>query len=174
MAEASAERIARKSTTPCQLNDATRTHLQKFSRSVGVHQRLDFAFDGDLMDAFIGKRVGSRRLGLGIHTWLPAAGWCDRADVSDFFVRFHVGGVDWNCGGSVKNDRREPRQRSCPLTGSSQFRFRPLGNERKCRLLGMWFVRLMVPRGSLSGFRVRKLTLRLSASSRVKLSLIPV
>ena len=66
MAEASAKRIARKSTTSCQLNDATRTHLQKFGRSVGVNQRLDFAFDEDWMAASMGRRVGGERLGLAI------------------------------------------------------------------------------------------------------------
>jgi hypothetical protein len=109
---------------------------------------------------------------LGTHTWLRVAEWRDRADVSVFFFRFHSGGLDWNCEGSVKGNRREPRQRACPLTGSSQFRFRSCGSERKCRMRGMWFARLIVPPGSRSGLIVRPLTLRLSLPSRVKLSLI--
>jgi hypothetical protein len=45
--------------------------------------------------------------------------------------------VGWNCEGSVKVDRRESRQRACPLTGSSQFRSRSRGSERRCCIHGM-------------------------------------
>ena len=120
----------------------------------------------------MGRQVGSGRLGLGTHTWLRVAEWRDRADLSVFFFRFHSGGLDWNCEGSVKGDRREPRQRACPLTGSSQFRFRSCVSERKCRMRGMWFACLIVPLGSCSGLVSYQLTLRLSLPSRVKLSSI--
>ena len=102
---------------------------------------------------------------MGTHTWLRVAEWRDRADVSDFFFRFHSGGVDWNCEGSVKGYRRELRQQACPLTGPSQFRFRSCGSERKCWMRGMWLPRLIVPPRSRSGLIVRPLTLRLSLPS---------
>ena len=120
----------------------------------------------------MGRQVGSGRLGLGTHAWLRVAEWRDRADLSVFFFRFHSCGLDWNCEGSVMGDRREPRQRACPLTGSSQFRFRSCGSERKCRMRGMWFACLIVPLGSCSGLISCQLTLRPTLPSRVKLSSI--
>jgi hypothetical protein len=57
-----------------------------------------------------------------------------------FFFRFHSGGVGWSCEGSVKGDRREPRQRACPLTGSSQFRLRSCGSERRRWMCGVLFL----------------------------------
>ncbi len=117
----------------------------------------------------MGRQVGSGRLGLGTHTWLRVAEWRDRADLSVFFFRFHSGGLDWNCEGSVKGGRREPRQRACSLTGSSQFRFFPCGSERKCRMRGMWFACLIVPLGSCSGLVSFQVTRRPSLPSHVKL-----
>jgi hypothetical protein len=61
------------------------------------------------------------------------------------FFRFHSGGVGWNCEGSVKGDRREPRRRACPLTGSSQFRLRSCGSERRRWMRGMLFACFIAP-----------------------------
>jgi len=97
------------------------------------------------MAALMGRQLGSGILGLGTHIWLRVAEWRDRADLSVFFFRFHSGGVDWNFEGSVKGDRREPRQRDCPLTGSSQFRFRSRGSERRHWTRGMIFMRFIAP-----------------------------
>ncbi len=129
----------------------------RFRRRLGMDGRFD------------GKTGRKWETGIGDSYLAPCREWRDRADLSVFFFRFHSGGLDWNCEGSVKGGRREPRQRACPLTGSSQFRFRSCGSERKCRMRGMWFARLIVPLGWCSGLVFYQVTLRSSLPSHVKL-----
>jgi hypothetical protein len=98
-----------------------------------------FGGEETLGDRFGGRIFRIRRLGLAIH--FVSAGLKGGVQAIFRFSSFASisGGVDRNCEGSVKGDRREPHQRACPLTGSSQFRFRSRGSERRHWMRGILF-----------------------------------